>query len=84
MVYVLPTTRLTSDACQMGLDSPRPQLGGLGLEIDPKLLLAGIGALFVGAFLLGGREEPKRRKRKQAGIQQKIEKLRSELRALEA
>ena len=63
---------------------PTPRLGqmdSLGLEIDPTLLLLGVGVVALAAFLFG--ESPAHLKRKQRrtkikGLKAQIRKIKSE------
>ena len=56
---------------------------GLGLEVDPTFLAVGIGVALLAMFLLGGKTEPARRKRKRAQVQKQLTELRKQLAALD-
>jgi len=66
---------------------PQPFGGsrGLGqLSVDPTLLIAGIGVLALGMFLLGGKHMPKISKRRATRLRRKISRYQSRLREIEA
>jgi len=56
---------------------------GLGLEVDPNLLAVGVGLALLAMFLLGGKTEPARRKRKRARLTKQMAELRKQLVAVE-
>jgi hypothetical protein len=58
---------------------------GLGqLEVDPTILLVGVGALALGMFLFGTKHGPKLRARKAARLRKRHAALGARLRELEA
>ena len=57
---------------------------GLGdLTVDPTLLFIGIGVLFVGAFMFGGRATPALRKRKVSRLKAKRDRYSKRIAELE-
>ena len=57
---------------------------GLGLELDPMTLGLGVGALVLAFYLLGFGTRPKYEAAKRKRRQVQIEKLREQIKALEA
>jgi hypothetical protein len=48
---------------------------GADLTVDPKLMMAGVGLLAAGMFLLGGKHGPRLRKRKTARLRRRLAAL---------
>jgi hypothetical protein len=46
-----------------------------GVAVDPKLMMAGVGLLAAGMFLLGGKHGPRLRKRKTARLRRRLAAL---------
>ena len=69
--FVVPTSSLSGMAQSTQI---------FGLTVDPTLLAAGLGALFLAVYLMGGRR-PKRRARR---LRKKISRAQGELRSLGA
>lgn len=57
---------------------------GQEVQLQPQTLLLGIGALALGMFLFGMQAQPKIRKARRTSIEKKIDKLKGQLRTLEA
>ena len=65
--------------------NPIYRMRGLGdLTVDPTLLLVGIGVLFVGAFMFGGKATPALRKRKVSRLKARRDKYSKRIAELEA